>query len=99
MTGEFQFPDAPAIGGDSYEVAAWLERVHDHFQEMALHEQVDTMETLLRAFWEANPETTPERVLAMHRKSVEDEQDRAIQRRIETERMKDPAWIFEEDER
>lgn len=99
MTGEFEFPPAPEIGGDSYEVAEWLEKVANHYgQVMNDGDPSDAAREILQAFWEANPETTPTRVLEARQKRIQSAHERKIERQVEIQAMKDPAWIFKDNE-
>lgn len=52
-----KLPPAPAIGGDSYEVADWLRAVTEHLKAQPLgFADWATVETVLQAFATANPE-------------------------------------------
>lgn len=102
MTGEFRFPPAPAIGGDAYEIDRWFQQISEHLDKFTGQErediELDLLHQIRREFWEANPETTPERVEQAREKRIRTDEERKLQRRVEAERMKDPGYIFEEGE-
>jgi hypothetical protein len=50
-------PEAPAIGGDGYEVAAWLQSVCAYFEEEGMGEEAAGARAARDAFVDANPET------------------------------------------
>jgi hypothetical protein len=52
------YPSAPAIGGDSYEVAAWLRQLRDFMSDFSIEES-SGIDNALILFTHANPETRP----------------------------------------
>lgn len=91
-------PEAPAIGGDAYEVEEWLRKCEEYLHRNDQPYGGDGVGECLRAFWEANPETEPEQRRLDRERRIATNEERKLQRRRETIRMKDPAYIFEEDE-
>lgn len=53
------FPPAPAIGGDSREVAEWLSAITGHYEHWHAEREADTAASIAAAFMAANPETKP----------------------------------------